>query len=299
MPTDRAGLLLVPLLMSFGVVSVLLVGYFSIPQHQANMVRRAAARAQALYLAEAGLDAANDLLSQDWRTYQDVTLFPIREEVSIALDGHPMTIGEFEVTVHEVDPGTLRLVSTGRSLPTSNASGTGPPTYPIERTFSMVIARKDKPRFERVGPPGVLELEAHYFNKDGLPDLLALSGNMVSAHGKGKQAGIRRSSDRNARKGGRYLFAGFTDVDLDGDLDLVLSQAPSRGDGHQQAVRSPYRPQTMTAADVLGNGSGIPVAAHGWLWLPEGTLSGLEPDTELFLNHPVYDGTLMVSWTEQ
>src|SRR3989338_1440017 len=177
------GALLVANLMAVGLVSLLVTTYFSVIQHEIASVDRVMARVQALYLAEAGLDAANDLLAQDWESYRRGTNFPLREGLSTSLNGHTVNVWEFEVLVSAMDDQTLQVTSTGRSLPRPAQSGHAS-SYAMARTFTMVVARKDIPRFQRLGRNDILELEAYYFNKDGVPDLLALSGELANAHGQ-------------------------------------------------------------------------------------------------------------------
>lgn len=303
------GFLLVPTLCAIGIVSIILAASLAFIQGEANGVTRTTGRAQALYLAEAGLDAANDLLNQDWANATNEAFFPLQESVSVWLDGQARAIGEFEVTLTELSDGLLRLASTGRSFPLPIQGGAGPRRYGIERTLTMVVARKETPSFHRIGPEGVLELTANYFDKDGVPDLLVSSGNLVSADELSFQEGgqVLSSGSPHARESGIHLLAGFTDVDGDGDMDLLLSDAPSRSSRSDSGwiptiALSPseylVRSSVTEVAAVLQDERAIPFMAPGWLFLPEGSLSGTDAGTEVFLNEPAYDGTLIVARSE-
>jgi len=307
---NSKGFLLVPALYAIGIVSIILAASLSFIQGEAHWVSRTAGRAQALYLAEAGLDAANDLLNQDWASAADEAFFPLQESVSIWLDEQMVSIGEFEVTVAQLEDGLLRLTSTGRSLPLAVQGGAGPRRYGVERTLTMIVARKELPSFQRVGSEETLELQANYFDKDGVPDLLVASGSLAPSDdtfSSLEEGRVLSSGSSHARESGIHLIASFDDVDGDGHADLLLSDAPSRSDRaagwsiptialspEEEMARSSF---TMTA-DVFQGSRAIPFAAPGWLFLPEGRLSESEPGTEVFLNHPTYDGTLIVTRSE-
>lgn len=303
------GFLLVPTLSAIGIVSIILAASLSFIQGEASGVARTAGRAQAFYLAEAGLDAANDLLNQDWANATNEAFFPLQESISVWLDGQARAIGEFEVTLTELSDGLLRLASTGRSLPLALQGGAAVRRYGIERTLTMVVARKETPSFHRIGPEGVLELTANYFDKDGVPDLLVSSGNLVPSDEFSflEEGQVLSSGSSHARESGVHLIASFSDVDGDGNADLLLSDAPSRSgraagwsiptialSPEEEMARSSF---TMTV-DVLQGSRAIPFVAPGWLFLPEGSLSGTDAGTEVFLNDPTYDGTLIVARSE-
>lgn len=310
--SDERGFLVVSTLVIMGIVSVLLGAYFAIITHEINTVTRATGRLQAFYLAEAGLSAANDLISQDWRnTDRGRSRFPMTETLAATVDGETTSLGDFNVTLTEINPTTFRLTSTGRSLALPDADNPDQVTYQVTRALSMVIVRRERPSFFRVGAPAALELEVEYFDKDGQPDLLVFSGDVEPVRGQRPIEGTLTAGSEGARAFGYHLVASFTDVDLDGDLDLVLSDSPSFEWGRDRvhggveipameltSQESQMRPQTMIAADVLDSGNPISVLSSGWFWLPEGRLDGTEPGTDVFINTPVYDGTQIVSWAE-
>ena len=302
------GFLLAPTLMAMALVYLLLGGYFSILHHEIASADRTVGGVQAFYLAEAGLDAANDLLCQDWDNYQHGSHFPMQESVSVTVDGQEVSVGEFDVDVSQVDEKTLRLTATGRTLPLADAAKHAQPSYRIQRTLSAVVARKDKPSFQRLGQPGLLEIQASYFDKDGVPDLITASGNLLPANGNGHPEGTLTAGSADAMNTGLHLLAGFTDVDQDGYPDLVLSDAPSEGEERPAAFipaatlsteADRARFSSMAAVDLLRTGKAIPFVAPGWVFLPNEVLSPSDSGTDVFLNKPVYDGTLLISWSEQ
>lgn len=302
----RRGFLLVQTLCSIGLLSVILAGYFSLLHSEVNWVTLTTTRAQALYLAEAGLDAANDLLNQDWDHADNRALFPLSERVTIRLNGQAVTVGAYDVTVTRLPDGSLKLTSTGQSLPVADHRGRGPLQYRIQRTLSMVVVRKEIPSFRRRHPPDVLELQARYFDKDGVPDLLVASGAVVPPSWLRPEGQALSAGSPPARRNGVHLYASFTDVDRDGDLDLVLSDDPSRSAPHhrgsiptvtlspEERLRRPIVPTLVR----LQNQRGAAFLAPGWIFLPEGSLTGEEPGTEVWRNTPVYDGTLIAWWGE-
>jgi len=305
--SDHRGAVLVSVLIMMGMTGALLGPYLTILTAESGSIIRAAGRAQALYLAEAGLDAANDVLYQDWKNHQRASQFPMQESVTVSREGIAVTVGAFEVTVTELDANTLRVTSTGRSLPT----GTGnQQQFRIERVLSMVVVRKLAPSFGRVGPPADLEVETNYFDKDGIPDLLIFSGDLVGEERFFRQRDGKptlSSGGSFVRDTGLHLFASWTDVDMDGDLDLVLTDRPSRSEGSRghgiptvslSDEESLARPMMLTGADVFGSGTPMSVAAQGWHWLPNDALTGTEPEADIFLNTPIYEGTRILSWGE-
>ena len=304
--TNQRGFLLTTTLIVMGLLGFFLGAYLAILPTEINLVTRATARAQALYLAEAGLDAANDVLSQQWEAYQDPLLFPMREQLAVSLEGREVLVGEFEVVATPISDHALRLTSIGRSLPRSTA-GTQEPQYHIQRTLSVVLMRKGKPMFQRAGLPGVLELEASHFDQDGIPDFLEFSGTLDASQTLSGLGGILSAGGPDAESTGYHLLASFTDVDGDGDLDLVLSDLPSRGDQPPGTFipslalsqeHGSFRVASPIVADVFHAGTPISVVASRWLLLPEDSLSGMEPDTDVFINQDTYDGTQIISWTE-
>ena len=163
--SNNRGFLMMATLAVVGSVSLLLATYLSIVTHEINSVSRATGRAQALYLAEAGLDAANDLLAQDWRNAQrGRSRFPMQETLAVTADGPQGALGDYEVVVSAIDADTLRLTSTGRSVPVSGDEPGAQPVFQITRTLSMVVVRKEKPLFRRLGRGGTLELTATYWD---------------------------------------------------------------------------------------------------------------------------------------
>jgi hypothetical protein len=294
-PNCEHGFLLAAVLSLLGLVSILLAAYCGIVSHELASVVRATARTQALYAAEAGLDAANDLLNQEWECAYRQPPFPLQESLVVSVDGQAVAAGAFMVTVNPLDEDTLRLTSTGRSA------------HQVARALSMVVVRKRKPSFRQGGLPVILELEAGYFDKDGAPDLLVTSGTLLASEEEGRTLGLLSAGSQDALEIGYHLAASLTDIDRDGDLDLLLSDAPSRGE-EPPAAFIPTIPlsaalgaswlHSTAAADVLGTGKAIPFLSQGWLWLPDGTLSELGEGTDVFFNQPIYDGTLIVSWGE-
>lgn len=299
-PGDRRGLFLVQAILLVGLIGLTLSTYFSLIQHEVALGTLAIDRAQALYLAEAGLDAAIDALSQDWAAYRLPSRFPLREDVGATADRRAQRFGAYEVAVEVVDADTLRLTSVGRSRP--QAAG-----FSCERILTAVIVRKIRPAFHRVGGPGLPELAVDYFDKDGLPDMVEFSGDLLPHAGAEASESTLSGGQGEGPTVGYHVVAGFTDVDMDGDMDLVLSDAPSRTEPRpgrfiEAIPLSPeqraIRPRGMTTADVLGTGRRIPVVASGWLWMPDEALSGREDDADVFVNQPVHDGVLLVSWAE-
>ena len=296
-PNARRGSALLATLVIVGILGGVLATYFSYLQNQVRRVTLATGRAQALYLAEAGLDAANDALSQNWDAYEDPLLFPMHESVSVSLNGRETSVGEFGITVNPVSPQSLRVTSVGRA----SASA-------VQRTLTMVVVRRGKTVFERRGSiPGTLELRAGQFDQDGIPDVLHFTGALDPTDESIPLSGVLSAGGQNALQAGYHLLASFTDVDGDGNLDLVLSDAPSR-DTRLPGPFIPSRPLTLqdepligvsvTTADVFHTGMPISVAAERWLFLPEGSLTGSEPGTDVFLNRSTYEGTMIVSWGE-
>ena len=301
------GFVLIPTFLALGIAGLVLGMYFSMVQLELRWVTRTTARAQALYLAEAGLDAAKDLLSSQWDAVADPLVFPLDERVSARVEGREVPLGSFDVTVTSLNPQAVRIISTGRSLPGVARDGTTV-QYQVARTLSMVLVRKGRPVFTRRGAPGAVAVQTSYFDTDGLPDLLAFSGELdPSQDSRLSFSGVLSASDQTAFESGYHLLASLTDVDEDGDLDLVLSDAPSRGDASPGAFIPQFTPSSddptrlgtsTTAADVFATGTPVTVTAQGWIFLPEGSLSGSEPGEDVFVNRFVYDATHVVSWAE-
>lgn len=301
------GFVLIPTFLALGVIGLVLGAYFSLVQLELHWLTLTTARTQALYLAEAGLDAATDLLSLDWEVASDPLVFPLQERVSAPVNGEERSMGAFDVTVTSLNAQAVRVVSKGQSLPKESRDG-GPAQYQVARTLSVVLVRKGRPVFSRLGAPGAVAVQVSHFDADGIPDLLAFSGEPdPSQDNRLGFSGVLSSGDAAAVPSGYHLLASLTDVDEDGDLDLVVSDAPSRGDASPAAFIPHATPSSddttllgtsTTAADVFATGTPVTVTAQGWLFLPEGSLSGAEPGTDVFVNHLVYDSVQVVSWTE-
>lgn len=285
-------------LATVGVLSAALFLLLAVVQHEVSAVYRSVGRTQALYVAEAGLDAAIDVLARDWMAYRDPQRFPLRDELAVDTQGQRTAVGAFAVSTEEVDSASLRVTATGRSL-------LGPAGFAAERTLTAVIVRKWRPQFQRGGGPGRLDLDVDHLDRDGVPDVVRLTGQLRLDHGHAQ--GTLSGGDEGARASGNHLLAGFTDVDLDGDLDLVLLDAPSRttpqptphiGTIELTPAQDAARPYDLTEADLMGTGVPIPVVSRGWRWLPIGMLSGREDGADMFLQERVADGVALVSWTE-
>lgn len=293
----RRGAALLATLIIVGMLGGFLATYFSCIQSEVRRVTLATGRVQALYLAEAGLDAANDVLSHNWNASRDPLLFPIHEEVVVSLDGRETSLGEFTVTVNEAGPQSLRVTSVGRTA-----------AFSVQRTLSMVVMRQRKIVFQRRGDmPGTLELRASHFDQDSSPDVVHFTGALDPTDESLPLGGVLSAGGQEALETGYHLLASFTDVDGDGNLDLVLSDAPSR-DAQLPGRCIPTQPLTrrdepvvgvsVTTADLFHTSMPISVVAERWLFLPEGSLTGSEEGTDVFLNRSTYEGTMIVSWGE-
>ena len=295
---DTRGSLLLMALFVMALLGLLLSWWLSAMHSAIRWAAWETARAQALYLAEAGLSAAQDLLTQGWDAAQESRAFPLRQAIALPRGDQAAPIGEFEVAATPIGPTALRLTATGRV-----AHGSAR----IERTLAQVVVRKRKTVFRREGGSGALQLEVEHLDEDGLPDLVRLSGALAPS-ADGATAGVLSAGNEGARALGYHLMASFTDVDRDGGADLVLSDLPSRAaqqlPGASLATvtltdaEDARRASSVTTARLVPSHRPIPVMTTGWVVLPEGSLTGAEAGAEVFFNRLVDDGTFPLAWTE-
>jgi hypothetical protein len=290
-------MVLLSALVALGLSGVIMAAYFTVLQSELNASLRAAARVQALYLAESGLDAAHDQLAQDWSRLQAGPL-RLREALvaSAALGGRPL--GEFEVVATPLTDRHVRLVSVGRTVPM--AAGADGVRYGIERCLVAVVVARIRPTFSRMGGFGTLQSSTEY-GPDGLPAVVAFTGRFEPEPGWRGPGLLVTSGAGAAPMMGPDVVAGFHDIDGDGDRDLLLGAiAP---DAKLSAHSSPpeldaQRAMTATPVDVLGTGAVIPVVTTGWMPLPEDWLTRPGPGFDIFVNALALDGTSLVSWSE-
>jgi hypothetical protein len=264
-------------------------------------------RIQAFYLAEAGLDAACDLLNQSWVS-QELFSSSLRQQFIVPVDEKPKHIGEFEVTANSIGPGLLQLRSTGRSLPVTEDELT---RYGISRTLVATVMSTQKVSFVRKERPGELELECYYFDDDPYPDLIVATGDMIRLHPDIDGSGTLSAGSPESQALGYHLLASFSDADGDGDLDLILSDALSREQKAASSVISALalpedakamRPFTTTSVDLFGIGKATPFIAPGWVFtseLTDGYAPSLRPLTDTLMNEPAYAGAKVISWHEE
>lgn len=294
----RQGGLLGALLLTLGLVHIILGAYFALVHQQIQASVRASARVQAWYLAETGLEAGIDALAQRWDSASDSRVFPMRETIRIPGLLREVTIGDFTVTAQALPNGHVRVVATGRSVPEEHGAGTAM----ANRRLIAHVARRWHPRFRRVGDGAMLQLDTHHLDEDGIPDTLVLSGLVSWAETTSEWLG------NGPGLLGYRLVASFSDVDLDGDLDLIVARVAEdefRGGliPTQPAFESAdgdglLPPREYTMADVFGTGDETLVLATGWLWIPDGMLSQLSTDTNVFVNTLSQDGFFLTSWAE-
>ena len=291
--SPRSGFLLGTTLVVIAVLEVLLGGYLTVITYQIRLAELAVARAQALYAAEAGVEAATELLGQRWDAVQDQLAFPMRGSVVATVDDREESIGQYDVSATLLGQGRVQLTASGRA-------GDG-----VCRTLSVVLVRRWRPVFQRAGlPPTALTVRASHLDQEGVPDGVEISPELVAEADESPRMVSAGSSE--ARERGVHLLAGLVDVDGDGDLDLVLSDAPSRDDAvDQRNALMTVEPMpdaatsySTTLADLFHTGRPLSVTGDRMLFIPAKSIARNAPGTSVFFNQLVSDGMAVVSWAE-